>query len=63
MITVAEQLKCVEREIGFRKRVYPKWVEAGKMAKVKAEYEIKVMESIKQTLILMPQYQAFLEVK
>lgn len=63
MITVAEQLKCVEREIGFRKRVYPKWVEAGKMAKIKAEHEIKVMESIKQTLILMPQDQAFLEVK
>lgn len=63
MITVAEQLKCVEKEIGFRKRLYPRWIESGKISPGKAEYEIKVMESIKTTLMLMPQDQAFLEVK
>lgn len=62
MITVKEQVECVQREIAFRKRLYPRWIESGKMSPGKAEYEIKVMESIKTTLLLMPQDQALLKI-
>ena len=61
IITVRDQVKCVEREIAFRKRVYPKWVELKKMSPAKAELEIKVMESIKVSLLLMPQEQSLLK--
>lgn len=44
------QIKCVEREIGMRKRVYPNWVKVRKMSAEKAEYEIKVMESVLNSL-------------
>lgn len=62
MITVKEQIDCVNREISFRKRLYPRWIESGKMSPGKAEYEIKVMESIKDSLMLMPHDQALLKV-
>lgn len=41
-----EKLKCIEREIKMRRRVYPRWVEAGKMTALQADREISVMESI-----------------
>jgi hypothetical protein len=50
MITIDEQLKCVEREIGMRKRVYPRWVEGGRMTQVKADSEMKSMEAVADTL-------------
>jgi hypothetical protein len=50
MISYAEQLASVEREIAMRKRVYPRWVEAGKMTKSKADAEIRIMEAVAETL-------------
>lgn len=44
------QLECVEREITMRRRVYPRWVEAGKMTKAKADAEIRTMEAVAETL-------------
>jgi hypothetical protein len=46
MTNVAEKLKCVERELGMRKRVYPGLVRRGKMSVTESDYEIKTMESI-----------------
>lgn len=54
MINVGEQLKCLESEINRRKRVYPKLVSEGKLSPGKAAHEIKAMEAIKNTLILIP---------
>lgn len=62
MITVAEQVKCIERELALRKRVYPRWIEQSKISPGKAEYEIKVMESIRLSLLLMPQEQSLLKI-
>ncbi len=47
-MTVSDQdkLVCVQREIAMRKRVYPRWVAAGRMAKAKADREIAIMEAI-----------------
>lgn len=45
-----EQLKCVEREISMRKRVYPRWVADGRMSSQKAEYEIATMNEVAESL-------------
>jgi len=49
-ITIDDQIKCAERELAMRKRVYPRWITAKKMSEEKANREIAVMESIIKTL-------------
>ena len=48
--TIAEQLDCIERELRFRRRVYPRRVADGKMTQVLAERQIALMESVKASL-------------
>jgi len=36
----------VRRELAFRKSLYPKWVEMGRIDREKADEEISVMEAI-----------------
>ena len=45
-ITDQDKLACAEREVKMRRRVYPRWIAAGKMTQAKADHEIAVMESI-----------------
>jgi hypothetical protein len=40
------KLRCIERELGFRKYIYPRRIEAGRMSAELAEQEIRVMEAI-----------------
>ena len=47
-ITTVDKLQCVQRELGMRKSVYPKWVEQGRMSAGKAALEIACMEAIVQ---------------
>lgn len=49
--TIAEQIACVERELGMRGRVYPRWVANGKLNKAAADLEIRRMEAVKATLL------------
>ena len=49
-ITIADMIKCVEREIGMRERVYPRWIEQKKMSQTKAEMEIATMKAIRDYL-------------
>lgn len=44
--TPSDKLKAVEREIGFRKRVYERKVAERKMTREVADREIAVMEAI-----------------
>lgn len=44
-ITFADLQKACEREAGFRRRVYPTWVEQGRYTRTKAEREIALMEA------------------
>ena len=53
MITIEEQIKCVEREIKMREWVYPMRIESGKMTKKKAKQEIDSMKGVLNTLKLM----------
>lgn len=48
--TLDEQIICVEREIRLRERVYPMWIEQGRMKLDRAEREIEVMKAVARTL-------------
>lgn len=52
---IAEQIKCVTREIEIRKRVYPRFVLNGKMTQGQADKELNLMKAVYQTLILVEQ--------
>lgn len=47
---IDDQIRCVEREIGMRERVYPRWVENKKMSQNKADNEIATMRAVLDTL-------------
>lgn len=49
-ITLDEQLEEVKREIGLRRRLYPRWVTDGKMSQAKADRGIAAMEAVRETL-------------
>ena len=48
IISDAIKLKCLEREIAMRRRVYPSWVRDGRMTQDHADREISTMEAIAQ---------------
>lgn len=50
MVTITEQIKCVRREIDYRKRLYPRWVQEGKITQQEANYQIEAMEYVVNTL-------------
>ena len=50
MVPLAEQIACVTREIGMRRRVYPRWIQAGRMKQDEADREIARMEAVLATL-------------
>jgi hypothetical protein len=49
--SLTEQIECVRREIGFRKRVYQRQVACRKMTKEQMDHEIDCMESVLETLV------------
>ena len=48
MSAITTQMKrdCAEREVRMRRRVYPRWIEAGRMTQEQADREIAVMAAI-----------------
>lgn len=51
-ISIQEQIKCVEREIAMRRRVYPRLVISGKMTAREKDKQIATMQAVYNTLIL-----------
>lgn len=51
MISLIEQITAVRREIGYRERVYPRWVEANKVKPDKAAHELAAMKAVLSTLL------------
>ena len=45
-ISAKEKLQCAERELGYRRRVYARLVERGKMSEPQRHQEIRLMEAI-----------------
>lgn len=60
MKSLAEQIKCVKRELAMRERVYPLWVARDKMKLDKAEFEIECMRAVLATLEALPKEQGTL---
>lgn len=53
-IPIVDLIACVDRELGYRQRVYPRWVAARKMSQDKADVEILRMEMVRSQLFLVP---------
>lgn len=49
-IPIAEQIACVERELRYRERVYPRLVENGRLSINASRLELLRMESVLETL-------------
>lgn len=49
-ISIDDQIRCVERELSMRKRVYSRRVSAGQMDPDEADLEIARMEAILVTV-------------
>jgi hypothetical protein len=45
-MTCAEKLACIRRELAMRQKVYPRWIEQGRMTAAKAAAEIATMRAI-----------------
>lgn len=46
MISYDQKRACIERELKMRRRVYPRWVQDGRMTQAKADEEIAAMEAV-----------------
>lgn len=44
--TAEQKRKEVSREIAMRNRVYPQWVQSGRMSKADADRQIEIMKAI-----------------
>jgi len=49
-VPLEEQIACVERELVFRERVYPRWVRDGKLLELTADLEMLRMRAVLATL-------------
>lgn len=49
-IPLDDQIKCLERELKLRKRLFPKWVEAKKMTASQSTRELQSMEACLLTM-------------
>ena len=49
-LDIYEQIKCVERELAMRRRLYPRWVMAEKIGAHEADHELRCMEAVLKTL-------------
>ena len=50
IITAEDMLACAERELKMRQRVYPRWVEEGRISEGKAAHELAAMAAIVDAL-------------
>ena len=50
-ITIEQMIACVEREIGMRERVYPRWVEQKKLLQTTADQELARMRAVRDLLL------------
>lgn len=53
-----EQIACLKREIGFRKRVYPRQVQKGIIKRADADRELATMQAVLVTLATLPHVDA-----
>lgn len=61
--TDAQKLFEIEREIVMRKRLYPRWVENGRMAQADADHRLAVLKAIAKDYAPAPEPDLFSEGK
>ena len=49
-MTLHQQIRCAEREVALRIRVYPRFIRQKRMTEEKAIYEMQTMQQIVNTL-------------
>lgn len=49
-VTIERQIAAVRDELSLRRRVYPRWISAGRMQPDVAERRIAEMEAVRATL-------------
>jgi hypothetical protein len=49
-IPYSEQLREIRREIAVRERVFPRWVENGKISQKDADRKLAIMRAVADTL-------------
>lgn len=47
MHTAADKKKAIERELNYRRRVYPRWIADGRMTQKLADQQIEIFEAIR----------------
>lgn len=55
-MTINEQIAAIRRELEYRRKLYPRWVEIKKISQKDADYQIEVMEQILCTLITVKDF-------
>lgn len=51
------QLRCVQREIEKREKLYPRWVQEGRMNEHQMHWELNCMRAVLKTLLSLAQEQ------
>lgn len=51
--TATEKRKAVDRELAFRRRAYPRWVENRRMTQKLADEQIAIMEAIRVDMVAL----------
>ena len=49
-VPIADQIACVERELGFRERLFPRWVKSQKLTQKAADLEMVRMRAVLDSL-------------
>lgn len=62
-VTLPQMIECVDRELGFRQRVYPRWINAAKpkITPKKAEEELARMRAVRARLVRSVALEAVIE--
>ena len=50
MVPIEEQIACIERELGFRERLYPRWVKLAKLTQENADVELARIRAVLASL-------------
>lgn len=50
-ISTEALVECIDREIGFRRRVYPRHVAAGKLTQDAADRQLLLMEAVRARVV------------
>ena len=48
IFTAQQKREAIERELSYRRRVYPRWIEQNRMTKRQADQQMAIFEAIRE---------------